>query len=632
MDSSKRISFLSNKFPPTETSEWLSAVEKDLKGSDYEKTLVWKTDENIDIQPFYRQEHISHLGELVQSIPGEFPFARGINKEKDSWKINVRIRHQSADNANEAAINAINNGADSVTFSKEVFDRAKNIEPLLTNINLKNTLINFETEEQIDKKVKLISKYLQSKNEVLNGSFFLDPLKTLIIKGDDKDLESAITEIKEAILLCDEYMPFYRIFTIHSYPFKSSGGNIVQELAFTLNAAVEYITKLTNIGLDIDSICKRIKFSFSIGSSYFMEIAKLRAARLLWGKIVEHHNPANEESCKMNIHAHTAHFNKTVYDPYVNILRGTTETMAAAIGGANSITVTPFDACYKNSDHFSERVARNTQLITRHEAFLDKVKDPGGGSYYIEKLTESISEEALKLFKEVEKNGGFIESLKKGLIQERITKSRSVFEEKSHTREKAFLGTNHYPNPEEKMPGKMEKTDSTTEEMADNKANPDIQPLKTFRGSEQFEKLRFKTEKYSELKGHAPKVFLLQLGDLRKRRARANFSYNLFGCAGFEIVDNSGFDTTESGVKSALESKADIVVICSSNDEYPDLVPEAVRGLREKKPEQIIVVAGYSKTLLENLKNCKIDDFIHTGTNAVEFLNKYMKILELEQG
>lgn len=633
MDSSMKKRPLFDDFPPVDTSEWLSVVEKDLKGKDFEKSLVWKTDEKFSLQPFYRKQDISHLEGLLNKEPGEFPYIRGNKKHSNSWNIDVFIKEDNPENANQRALNAVNSGADSLTFHQELFKNKDSVSTLLKNIDPANTAINVKARENLNEICGLISKQTDKsgKNKTLGGFFTYDPVTDAILNGKSSDVNERISGISRALNDYGQNLDCYRMFTVHSFPYKSSGGNIVQELAFTLNSAVEYLSALTELGLDIDSICKRLAFSISVGPSYFMEISKLRAARVLWAKIVEQHNPRSEDSYKMFIHARTASFNMTVYDPYVNILRGTTETMAAAVGGADSITIDPFDSCYREPDRFSEKVARNTQLIAREEAYLNKVIDPGAGSYYIEKITESLCEHTLNLFKKVEDNGGLLNSMKNGFVQETIEKNRSELVKKVSRRNRVLLGTNHYPYPDEKMMDKLDKFFRGNGTGIKSEGESDFIPLTLFRGSELFEKIRFNTEKYANETGNRPKVFLLQLGNLRMRRARANFAYNFFGCAGFEIIDNSGFETVEIGVKTALQSNAQIVVVCSSNEEYAELVPGAVKKLREKKPDILVVVAGFTEKLESELKDISIDDFIHAGSDAVEFLARYQNKLGIKK-
>jgi len=357
-----------------------------------------------------------------------------------------------------------------------------------------------------------------------------------------------------------------------------------------------------------------------------MEIAKLRAARLLWARIVEQYQPASPESAKMRIHSVTASWNKTIYDPYVNMLRTTTEAMSAALGGADMITVLPFDLNYKEPDGFSMRMARNQQIILKEESSLDKVVDPAAGSYYIENLTASLADAAWRLFLEVEEKGGMTEAVQSGFIQNSVAASAAQKNAEIAARRTVMLGTNQYPNMTENMLDKIQ-ADEEEEDAEITDPVPVYKTMEPYRGADAFEDLRLATEIYESEEGHRPHVFLLATGNLAMRKARAGFSTNFFGCAGYKVTDTSGFNTVDEGVKAALEAKADIVVLCSSDEEYADIAPAAARALKAARPEIQVVVAGFPKELVEQLKAAGVDEFIHVRTNVLETLYAFQQKL-----
>ena len=376
------------------------------------------------------------------------------------------------------------------------------------------------------------------------------------------------------------------------------------------------MTILTEAGLTPCEVAGRIKFNMGISSNYFMELAKFRAARMLWAEIVKAYG-AEEECCKMMVHAVTSQFNQTIYDAHVNLLRSQTETMSAALAGVDSIETLPFDLQYKQPDEFSERIARNQQLLLREESHLNKVVDPAGGSYYIETLTASIAEVAWKLFNEVEEQGGFLTLLEKGEVQKKVNESGV----KRHTdvarRKEILLGTNQYPNFNEKALDKIEKSGEAcgcgckNDEVVDGA----VEALVFDRAASQFEQLRLDTER----SGKRPKVFMLTIGNLAMRLARAQFSANFFGCAGYEIIDNIGFKTVKEGVDAAIEKGADVVVLCSSDDEYAEFAPEAYKELNGRA---MFVVAG-APACMEDLKAQGIEEFIHVRVNVLDTLVKF---------
>jgi methylmalonyl-CoA mutase len=416
---------------------------------------------------------------------------------------------------------------------------------------------------------------------------------------------------------------------------------MVQELGFALASGTEYLTLAVKAGIPIDDVAQRMMFSFGVGSNYFMEIARLRAARLLWAKIIEQYKPQNETSMQMWIHCNTSAWNKTLFDPYVNLLRTTTEAMSAIIGGTQSLSILPFDTFYKDPDEFSNRLARNQQIILKEEVYLDKVVDPAAGSYYIENLTQLIAEAAWKVFLQVEEKGGMVEAVKAGFVQDMVEKSAGERLDDIANRRIIQLGTNQHPNPAEQMLEKihfaeedemMEEEiyaddDTEVEEEDDDDAPTTYKKLALFGGSDAFDQLRLATEQFVAEGNKKPAVFLLNIGNLAMRKARAMFTTNFFGCAGYEILDNMGFNTVDAGVKAAIDSKAEVVVICSSDEEYASIGPEICQKLKAANKELILVVAGYPKEILDTLKQAGADEFIHVRSNLLETLETFQEKL-----
>jgi len=348
-----------------------------------------------------------------------------------------------------------------------------------------------------------------------------------------------------------------------------------------------------------------------------MEIAKLRAARMLWTRIAEQYKPHNPESLKVAIHATTGTWNKSVYDPYVNLLRLTTECMSAAIGGANAITVLPFNNTYKETDEFSARIARNIQIILKEEAYLDKVIDPAAGSYYIESLTDEIAQISWNKFREIEESGGMITVMENGSVKKDIEKVAAQRNMDIAMRKTPILGTNIFPNLKETILDEYQCPKNCNDEAY----------LKLYRGAELFEELRFATEKFVKNGNTRPKVFLATYGNLAMRKARATFTTNFFGCSGYEITDEFVVKDTSSTMDEILLSGANLVVICSSDEEYAQQAGELAKAVKEKDPKITVIVAGFPKELVDQLKNDGVDDFIHMRVNAVETLARYNKLL-----
>lgn len=401
--------------------------------------------------------------------------------------------------------------------------------------------------------------------------------------------------------------------SVDSEMLSNAGAYIFQELGYALAWGTEWLTLLTDKGLSASEVAKRIKFNMGVSSNYFMELAKFRAARMLWAQIVKQYPGTVDADCKQHVHAITSRFNQTIYDAHVNLLRSQTECMSAALAGVESITVTPFDTPYQTPDTFSERIARNQQFLLKEESHLDKVVDPAGGSYYVETLTVSIAKEAWKLFLEVEEKGGFLTCVNDGSIQAAVRETSA----KRHTdvarRKEILLGTNQYPNINETAAAKI-VTDGCTCSCGHGECDTDA-GLPTSRAASDFEALRLATEASS----HRPKVFMLTIGNLAMRLARAQFSTNFFGCAGYEIIDNLGFDTVEQGVDAALAKGADVIVLCSSDDEYATLAPEAFKYLDGRAE---FVVAG-APACMEELQAAGIKEFVHVRCNVLDTLKAF---------
>ncbi|OFY68409.1 MAG: methylmalonyl-CoA mutase small subunit [Bacteroidetes bacterium RBG_13_43_22] len=608
---------LFEQFPPVSTKEWMDKITTDLKGADFNRKLVWTTIEGLQVMPFYRQEDIENL-KYIDSLPGEFPYMRGNRVQNNNWEIRQSITVTDYSAANRKAREILMKGIDSLGFF--IADPAtiseKNVDLLLRDICTEAVELNFLSDGKAKEIVELFMCYLEKSNADLNiihGAVETDPLGRLMLNGTlCIPVEKGFDYLADVAKLVSP-LPGFRAIHLNASNFGNAGADIVQELAFGLSMGTEYISQLCMRGMKPDEAASKIRFSFGIGSSYFQEIAKLRAARLIWSVIINGFHPDGINSVRMEIHCVTSRWNKTVYDPYVNILRTQTEAMSAILGGTDSLTVEPFDIIFREPDEFSERIARNQQLILREESYFNKVADPAAGSYYIENLTSLIADSTWKLFLETEANGGFLESLKKGFIQGKIKESADKRKAEIAKRKLTFLGTNLYPVqdeilPEGADPGKLIMDKYPVQEMV-------VEPVKLFRGPEVFEKLRLSVEKAVR----KPVVFIFTTGNHVMRKARAQFSLNFFGCSGYHIIDNPGFETIEEGIREANDLKADIVVLCSSDEEYETIAPEVFRKLKDKT---IFVIAG-NPPCIDDLKAKGIEHFISVRSDVIETLRLF---------
>jgi len=614
---------LFDNFPPVTTREWMDKVLADLKGADFNRKLVWKTSEGFDVKPFYRVEDTSGLP-YMNTLPGEYPWLRG-TKPGNEWYIRQDIEVSDYRQANRKAIYLLERGVNSLGFN--IADpesvNESNFSLLLQGIDPDKAELNFLSNGKAIEIVENLNSVLQSNSYSagsIKGAVETDPIGRLMINGKLCISFDAGLDYLASLFRKSSAGPNLRVLQINASLFGNSGAGIVEELAFAVSMAVEYLAQLTSRDLSAEFAASKMRFSFDTGSNYFMEIAGLRTARLLWAAVAEAYKSGDNASFKMMIHCVTTQWNKTLYDPYVNMLRTQTEAMSASLGGADSITVLPFDSVFRKPDEFSERIARNQQLLLKEESHFDKVSDPAAGSYLIENLTYMIADASWKQFLDIEERGGFLEALKEGFIQDKLAKSAEGRKENIARRREVLLGTNIYPNPDETIKG------INIETVSDRKVRGDdllVDPVYLTRGAEDFEKLRLAVNNVA----YRPSVFLLATGDQVMRRARAQFSSAFFASGGYKVVDNNGFSNTEEGVNAAAESQADIVVICSSDDEYSEIAPVVYERLRDRA---IIVVAG-NPPCMDELKARGMEHFISVRSDIVAELKKFNRLTRIEK-
>jgi len=460
---------LRDEFPPVPTSAWEEVARQDLKGQDYEKRLVWRTEDGLALKPFYRQEDLAGLDGQTAAVPGAPPFVRG------------------------------------------------------------------------------------------NG-----------VPWQPVEAPTWPADAIRADLLHD------------------AGATAVQELAWALAEGVDRLVAATATGGAVDGAARQVAFVFAVGSAYFLEIAKLRAARLLWGRAVSAFAPVDAAAGATTLHVRTARSNKSVYDPYTNLLRVSTEAMSAAIGGADTLLVEPHG--------FEPHLAINVQRILAEEAHLDAVADPAAGSYYVEALTDALAGEAWTLFQQIEAAGGYASAVADGLRDTHLQASRQAREKAVSSRRRTLVGVNNYPDLTEATPshGPFPREESDT-------------GVATHRLAAPFEALRARTARHVAATGGTPVVHLLTRGDLKMRMARANFCLNFFGCAGFAITQGAD-----------LPERADLVVLCSADAEYPALAQEIVPEVPAP-----VIVAGLPKEHLDVLTASGVQGFVHLQSDAVQTLTEW---------
>ena len=601
---------LFSDFTAPTRQEWRDKIEVDLKGADYQKKMVWRTNEGFSMEPFYRKEDVENLA-LVNALPGEFPYVRGNKAADNEWYVRQDIKCDCPKAANEKALDILNKGVDSLGFvipGEKV--SAEYIETLLKDIYVECVELNFKTCQRHSLELaKLLVAYFGKKGAdktKVAGSICFDPIEKILCSG--KDRSGLIAQAKEMVEVLKEF-PKFRAVSVNAYKLTDAGAYSYQDLGYALAWGNEYLAAMVEAGVAPELAAQNIKFNLGINGVYFMEIAKIRAARMLWAQIVSQYTSC-KESAKMHICAVTTTYNQTLFDSYVNLLRSQTEAMSAALGGVESLVVVPFDTPYETPTDFAERIARNQQLLLKEECHFGRIVDVAGGSYFIETLTKSLAEQAWKLFLDVEEKGGFLKEALAGNIQNTINETNATRHSNAGKRKEFLLGTNQFPNFTEKSEGKEPATGCCC-----CAGEGEIAALKPTRLASDFETLRLTTEKAKKV----PVAFMLTIGNLAMRQARAQFSCNFLAAAGYKVIDNLGFATVEEGVDKALEAGADIVVICSSDDEYAEYAIPAFKYLNGRA---LYVVAG-APACTEDLKAAGIENFIHVRSNQLETLKEY---------
>ncbi|WP_264521643.1 methylmalonyl-CoA mutase subunit beta [Flavobacterium sp. N1994] len=414
---------LFDAFEPVSSKQWKQQIQYELKGADYNETLVWESPEGIKVKPFYHND--------------EDTIKLGINTPEKPFSILQNIFVHDVAMSNKRALDTLNRGAESIRFTIE--NETVSVEDLMQNLPLETTAYFFYLPFLSIDFVNQINAFTNKTKA--NISIQIDPIGQLIKDGNwfdnlDKDFEKLNSIAKAAVV------PFL---SINTGTYQNAGANIVQQLAYTLAHVNEYFNRIQNLN-------QPITIEVSVGTNYFFEIAKLRALRLLFNTLAKEYN----HNFDCHIIATPTKRNKTLYDYNVNMLRTTTECMSAILGGANAVANLPYDSLYYKDNEFGDRIARNQLLVLKHESYFDKVNNPADGTYYIENLTQQLAEKALLLFKDIEANGGLISQLIEGTIQKKISESATKEQELFDSGKEVLLGTNKYPNKNDKMKHDLE--------------------------------------------------------------------------------------------------------------------------------------------------------------------------------
>jgi len=674
---------LTGDFPPATYQDWKKEAESSLKGASFEKKLISTTYEDIDLQPIYTRLDLEALPGL-DAGPGFFPYTRGTQAAGHTpagWEICQQIdallpvdfnrELQAALSQGQNSINLVFNqtarsGGVSIADLKDFSTALQGIDPVTYPLHIDAGLFGLEAFMMLHARCSTPGIEIFD----IKGSIGGDLIGDWAVSGKlPIDLESVYNRQALLTRAATLLSPRIKTVAISGLPFHQAGADAVSELALCLAGTVAAIDRLADRGLCLEDVARGLRLSLAIGPFFFMEIAKLRAARLLWARTIEAYG-GKPETGKITIHAITSGFNQTRYDPYVNMLRATTEAFAAVVGGADSLQVLPFDHLAGQVNPFSRHIARNTQLILREESHLQKLIDPAGGAYYVEKLTAEVAQKAWAAFQDIERQGGLIGALEKGYVQDLIAGKAGQRQADLARRKTILVGTNAYAQVGEKpLTGKTADRPQSMPRPAGNPAGayatwltdvgkmagmpigdgiqagsralqagasleelfnavtprtgqaPNIKPLHLHRLADPYETLRDRVEAGREKAGSRPRVFLLTMGPLSQHKARADFSQGFFSIGGFEVIYPEGFLTLAEAVVAASASGAQVKVICSTDDSYREIVAPLTRALKDKSPASLVVLAGNPGKQAEVFRQAGIDEFIYLGADVPQVLS-----------
>lgn len=590
MDKSNQTLFAG--FGDATEKEWTDKAIFDLKGADFNKRLVWKNLSKIPVQPFY-----------VNDENRAFLRNSGINSgHVSNYR---RIKVDSAKTGNKNAKKAIEEGINGL-----LFEIIEHVDPkvLLEEIDLKNVEISFlfsiDTISFAQEFIAFVDHKNISPND-LKGYFSLDIISEYLTSGK-LDLDN-FKSLGKLISLTKKY-PNYKAVTLSGSPYFNSGSNQVQEVAYTLNSLVFLADELMKLGIDIQSIFNNLHIQLGIGSEYFIEIGKFRAFRSLLQEIAKKYDIIEFTP---SISAKTSTWSKSVLDANTNMLRATTEAMSAFLGNVNNIEIDPFDSEFGKQNDFSSRIAGNITTILQEESYFGKVNNPVDGSFYVEEISTKIAQKALEIFKGIEKEGGFFINFENEVIQNQISEVRFDKINLLSKRRLGIVGVNKYPNLMETL------APNTLGIQGETKVSKILKPR---RASLEIELIRKNTEDFVTTSNERPVVELISYGNLGMRKARAAFAYDFMGISGYDILPERSFDSYEEAALSSSKSLSNVVIICSSDEDYLSTALKFVALFRDNNSEKTLLLAGNPSTIVNDLKKAGLDACINLQSDLFESL------------
>jgi methylmalonyl-CoA mutase len=613
-------------------AQWRKTVEAELKGVPFEKKLVTRTPEGAVLQPLYTRLDVADLPDLAQA-PGVAPFLRGTRASRTAarrWECGQEIPAATPAEFNRALRVALMGGQNSVSLPAGLIRAgAGDVGQALQGVAIDCVPVHLETGALPR---PLAMDYLAAADRVhvpyakLTGSVTADPLAAWVKTGSlGAPLAEQLDALAEWTSWAQSNAPALRTVGVSTVAWSEAGATATQELAFALAAGVEYLRELARRDVAVATTAGRVRFTFAVGAQFFPEIAKFRAFRLIWARALAAFG-AGDAAKDVIVHARTGTWNKTLHDVHVNMLRVTTEACSAVLGGVDSLHISPYNEVGGAADEMAQRIARNVHTLLAEEFHFTDTSDPAGGSWYIENLTDDFARRAWKLFQEIEALGGYAAALRAGMPQKLVGASAAEKDEAVSKRRMGLIGTNLFPNLREK-PTVVKASDAGA--VAGATGCDEIMTVKARRAAEGFEELRRASDRFAQRTGARPKVFVAKMGPVKQHKARADFTAGFFAVGGFELAGKEAFDSAGAAAKAAVDSGAPIVVLCSTDETYPELVPAFGAALKTAKPEVAFVLAGLpmEATTGATFRGAGVDAFIHIRTNVREVLATFLKAI-----
>jgi methylmalonyl-CoA mutase len=653
-----------NEFEPVSYESWRELVARDLEGAPFEKKLV-KRVAGIDIEPLYAPGH-GHAA--AAGLPGFAPYTRGswtLGGAEMGWDVRAEVALSRPDAARDAILDELNGGATSIALVTADSERGRglslanlaDLETVLEHVPLERVPVSVSAGAaafELAAALVAVAEERGTRLAALHGSFGADPLGTLAALGVlPSSLDAALEELAALALWTSEHAPGMRAVTVNTSSYHEAGADAATDIGIALATGVAYLRALTAAGLSVSAAARQIGFEFSVGRDFFVEIAKLRAARRTWARAVA--SCGGDESAQaMVIRARTSFRTKTQRDPWVNLLRATAESFSAAAGGADVVTTSSFDEALGESDEFARRMARNTQHLLRHESSVHRVVDPAGGSYYVESITEELAQHGWRKLQELERAGGMAAALAAGTVQAQLAEALAAERKAVETRRLPITGVNEFPFVAEEpvrrsVPTALSLTlpvgvkaidrarlfDDTRARLVAGESFTSLRhalatgspaqvtKLRRERLAQPFESLRDVADGLAAA-GERPKVFLANLGPIADHKARAGFAQNFFEAGGFAVLGNDGFASAEAAAAAFAKSGARLACLCASDATYAELAEATARALTALAP-RALVLAGAPGERESAYRAAGVSDFIFVGTNACQVLRSLLE-------